>query len=372
MTETLIRAVGYAVWLFVGAPTLWAFARRPELLSSAHGWLWLGAYLLFGAAFTVATSPRPAALRRIALALQSIAALSLCFVGMPGFEGGLLAVVAAQTPGLFPMPAAALLLVGQAVPLFVVILPSHGLLGSLEATGAYLAFGAFAMGVIVLREREMRGRLELGRLNSELLATQRLLADSTRLAERLRISRDLHDLLGHHLVALGLQLELERGRSGTPSPALAEAQDIARRMLDDVRDVVSRFRSDATLDVGAALRTLAGAMPEPRIQLELPEGLGSVEPERAHAIFRCVQEGITNAVKHGGARRVLVRLERSGDDLHLLVQDDGRGAGELAMGNGLRGMRERLNQLGGLLEISSEHGHGFELRASIPIGESGP
>ena len=65
----------------------------------------------------------------------------------------------------------------------------------------------FAMGAAYLQQREVRARLDLGRLNAELLATQRMLADSTRMSERLRISRDLHDTLGHHLIALNLREE---------------------------------------------------------------------------------------------------------------------------------------------------------------------
>jgi signal transduction histidine kinase len=370
LTEALLRGVGLVVWLFVGAPTLWGFLTHPERLTGAREILWLAAYLLFGWAFLRATGNGSLSGRRAALALQSAAALALCFIGMPQFEGALLAVVAAQTPSLLPLPLAAIWLVAQAAPLGVAILPSHGWLGTLQATGAYLAFGAFAMGAVYLRQREMRGRLELGRLNGELLATQGLLADSTRLAERLRISRDLHDLLGHHLIALGLQLELERQRAGQVSGPLAQAQDIAHRMLEDVRGVVGALRHEGTLDVASALRTLAGSIPAPEVRLELPEDLEGLDPERGHAIFRCVQEAITNAVKHGRANIVWIRLERSSAGFGLSVQDDGRGAGEILFGNGLRGMRERLAQVGGALEVSSARGRGFELRASIPAGEA--
>ncbi len=369
MIETFLRAVGLGVWLFVGAPTLWGFFVHPERLTGATEILWLSAYLLFGWAFLRATGGDSLGRRRLALALQSAAAIALCFIGMPQFEGALLAVVAAQTPSLLPMPWAAAWLVAQAVPLYLAIFPSHRLLGSMQATGAYLAFGAFATGAVYLRQREMRGRLELGRLNGELLATQGLLADSTRLAERLRISRDLHDLIGHHLIALGLQLELEQQRAGQLSGPVAQAKDIAHRMLQDVRGVVGTLRQGGSLDIAAALRTLAGSMPEPEVRLELSEDLEGLDPERGHAIFRCVQEAITNAVKHGQARQVWIQLERSSAGFSLSIRDDGRGAGEILFGNGLQGMRERMAQVGGLLEATSVRGRGFELRASIPMGE---
>jgi signal transduction histidine kinase len=369
--EKLLQAIGLGIWLFVGVPTLRDFFTGAEQPGSVHGVLWLLAYFGFGAGFWLATSQAPLIVKRVALLAQSAAALGLMELGLIGFEGSLLAVVAAQTPGLFPIGVAALWAIAQGVPLFIICFPSHHLLGSARGTGAYLAFSGFAMAASYLRQREVQARLELGRMNGELVATQRLLADTSRLSERLRIARELHDALGHHLIALNLQLELEQQRAGEAPGPVAEARTIVKQMLADVREVVGALRKEGGLDVGRAILALAASMPEPRVHCELPERMDPVDPERAHTLFRCVQEAITNSVKHGDARNVWVRIEQTDDALGLHFRDDGRGATRVTFGNGLRGMRERVAHLGGQLAVSSELGHGFELRASIPLGSPG-
>jgi signal transduction histidine kinase len=190
-------------------------------------------------------------------------------------------------------------------------------------------------------------------------------------SERLRISRELHDALGHHLIALNLQLELEQQRAGEAPGPVAQAKTIVQHALADVRAVVGALRNEAGLDVGRAIIALAASVPEPHVHCELPERIDPVDSERAHTLFRCVQEAITNSVKHGGARNVWVRIERTRDALGLHCRDDGRGAAQVSFGNGLTGMRERVTQLGGQLAVSCEPGHGFELRASIPLASLG-
>jgi signal transduction histidine kinase len=365
--ERWLQAIGLGIWLFVGAPTLVGFVRRPAEVATPHGAAWLALYLGFAAAFWLSTGSAAPPVRRLWLLGQSAAAFGLLFVGMPKFEGALLAVVAAQTPSLFPWPVAAAWMFAQAVPLFLVIFPSHHLLGSLEAVGAYLAFGGFAMGAAFLRQREVRARLDLARLNAELLGTRRLLADSTRMSERLRISRDLHDTLGHHLIALNLKLEREQQRAGESEGPVTQAKAIVHQMLADVRQVVGGLREDGGLDVGRAILTLAESVPEPRVHFDLPDGLDPVDPERAQAMFRCVQEALTNAVKHGGARNLWVRVVRTDQAFELHLEDDGRGTAQVAFGNGLSGMRDRIADLGGQLAVSSQPGQGFHLRASIPL-----
>jgi signal transduction histidine kinase len=366
--ERWLPGIGLAIWLFVGTPTLWRFAHHPDELAAARSLAWLACYLGFAVALWLTTRSATLAIRRAALLAQTVAALGLLFVGMPEFEGALLAVVAAQTPALFPWPIAVAWAAAQAVPLLAVIYPSHRLLGSLQAVGAYLAFSAFAFAAAYLQQREVSARLDLGRLNAELIATQQMLADSTRMSERLRISGDLHDALGHHLIALGLQLNLgERTEDAVDS--LAKSKAIVANMLADVRQVVGGLRQEAGIDVGQALRTLAESVPAPRVHLDLPETLDPVDPERAQALFRCVQEALTNSVKHGDARNLWVRVVRSEGGLDITVRDDGRGASSVAFGNGLAGMRHRLAQLGGELAVQSQPGRGFELHASIPAAE---
>jgi len=220
---------------------------------------------------------------------------------------------------------------------------------------------------------EARSRSALARLNAELRGTQALLADSSRLAERVQISRELHDTIGHHLTVLSVNLELARQLAGSAGggdralQALSEAQDVTRLLLSDVRAVVGALREDRSIDLRLALEGLAAGTTEPHVHLAFPSGVAVRDPAQAHALFRCAQEAITNTVRHAGARNLWIEVATSPDGgLELSARDDGQGAGAVEPGNGLRGMRERLEEVGGRLRIEAAPRGGFALHASLP------
>jgi signal transduction histidine kinase len=224
---------------------------------------------------------------------------------------------------------------------------------------------AFMSSVVVLRQNAARD--ELRRVNSELRATQSLLAENTRIAERVRIARELHDLVGHHLTALTLNLEVVTHLvDGKVLEHVQQAHSLARLLLADVREVVSDMRQDDMVNLADALHTLIEGVPKPRIHLDLPSQDVMTEPQRAQVLLRCVQEMITNSVRHAQAGNLWIRLSMTRDGLAMSARDDGVGADKVAVGNGLMGMAERLKQLGGKLEIESEPGAGFALHAWLP------
>jgi signal transduction histidine kinase len=120
--------------------------------------------------------------------------------------------------------------------------------------------------------------------------------------------------------------------------------------------------------VGAALRPLAENVPKLVIHMDIQQPLTVDDPERAHVLLRCAQEAITNAVRHADARNLWLQAHADGHRILLNVRDDGSGADEFTNGNGLHGMRERLRQLGGRLEIRTRAGDGFQLTMTLPAG----
>jgi signal transduction histidine kinase len=232
--------------------------------------------------------------------------------------------------------------------------------------GAYLGFQMFAMATSTLEHGERTAREQLARANAELHATRALLAEDSRVAERLRISRDLHDTLGHHLTALSLQLEVaSRLASGPAADRVAEAHAITRLLLGDVRDVVSRLRESSHFDLAAAVRSLADAATGLQVHVDAAD-VTIDDPLQAHAILRCVQEVITNAMRHAQARNLWISVQRRDDGIALTARDDGRGVDAVTWGNGLRGMRERFEELSGRVDFSSRPGAGFEVQAFVP------
>ncbi|MGH8115039.1 MAG: sensor histidine kinase, partial [Rhodanobacteraceae bacterium] len=206
--------------------------------------------------------------------------------------------------------------------------------------------------------------------NSELRATRALLAESSRISERMRIARELHDLVGHHLTALSLNLEVAGHLvvNEAASEHVVRARSTAKQLLADVREVVSELRDDEGIELTTALRDLTDGVPGLEVHLELPQRFAVSDSRCAQVLLRCTQEIVTNAVRHARARNLWLRFEEGpGGMLLLKAHDDGCGALELKPGNGLTGMRERLAEVGGQLAIYTQRNQGFALEASLPI-----
>jgi signal transduction histidine kinase len=278
-------------------------------------------------------------------------------------------------PWILPVGLAIGWLLGQNVLLVIVIntIPDIALSDAILTGGLFLGMALFAFmtGIVALRQNAARD--ELRKVNSELRATQALLADNTRIAERVRIARELHDLVGHHLTALTLNLEVATHLvEGKALDHVQQAHSLAKLLLADVREVVSEMRENDTVDLAAALRTLAGGTPEPEVHLDLPAGLRLDDPQRAQVLLRCTQEIITNCVRHADAENLWIRVVQDDNGITLSARDDGRGVGAVTTGNGLTGMDERLRHLGGALTIDTGPGVGFSLRAWMPREGSPP
>ncbi len=247
-------------------------------------------------------------------------------------------------------------------------LDQFGMLSSMLALHG-LAFG---LGRMAAAEAEKRRWLQA--VLAEQLSGEQLLAEQMRYSERMQIARELHDLMGHHLTALNLQLQLggallARADAGGAGQALARAEGVAAQLLADVREAVSQQRSSQRIDLSAALQALAEGIASTCIELSLDDAARDLGPRTAHALLRCVQESVTNSVRHAGARRVRVELQGSGDHVTVSIDDDGRGApGRLAngagsFGNGLSGMAERMTELGGQMRVTrTSPGFRIELR----------
>lgn len=232
----------------------------------------------------------------------------------------------------------------------------------------YIAFQAFAALLAHYAKTVERSRDALARVNADLLATRALLADSARDAERLRVARELHDVAGHKLTAMTLNL-----RVLAADPAFAGrnevvlAQQLASELLGDIRNVVQALRDARGLDLATALHALAAPLPRPRLQLDIGTDLHVTHPGTAETILRVVQEALTNSARHGDAENVRVALQRQGDSLQLTIEDDGRLRGPLREGNGLAGMRERIDAAGGALRLSTNGRGALRIAAELPF-----
>jgi len=302
--------------------------------------------------------------------------LTACALGVSYFSGTglgsiLLMVLAGLLPWLLRPTAGVAWLIASnlaIVPVFVDALDFPPVIGVLQSL-LYAGFSAFVFVTALVARQQAEAREDQRRLNAELRATRALLAESARVNERTRISRELHDLLGHHLTALSLNLEVAGHLvQGTAQEHVNQAHTLARLLLSDVREAVSRLRDDDAIDMAATLLPLADNVPGLRIDMRMPEPFLLEDPERAHVLLRCTQEIITNAVRHAHATALELDYRIENGIVRLCARDDGRGAqGALAAGNGLRGIRERLDGYGGRLDIDPAPERGFALTLSLPL-----
>jgi signal transduction histidine kinase len=230
---------------------------------------------------------------------------------------------------------------------------------------SYLCISIFVIliGFIVTSERKSRQRAEA--LTKEV---QTLVAT----LERTRIARDIHDSLGHTLTTLGVQLEVaQKLRQRDPKQALQAvdtAKLLADQCLEDVRRALQSMRQN-DFNFDQALMTLLDRVKcSQSFTITTEVNLPSLPLETNQQLYSIVQEGLTNIQKYANASQVSLRLWATPDSIHLILKDDGRGfdTTRVYSGFGLRGMKERVQILGGEIKIISSLGQGTQIRVSIP------
>jgi two-component system sensor histidine kinase DesK len=257
----------------------------------------------------------------------------------------------------------------QAVIVSTALAVGVTLLAKGDPAQAIFAFGTPTLGVGILM-------LIIGRLsaaNEELFAAREERARLAVAEERLRFSRDLHDLVGHSLSLIALKAQLAgRVLHDDPDRAekdIAELQAVARDALVEVRQAVSGYRRP-TLEgelAGARMALEAAGIDTsvdvPAVQLPAP-----VDETLAWA----VREGTTNVIRHSGADRARIRLVPGLDRAAVEVWDDGRGSDSSNGGHGLTGLRERAEAVSGRVEAGPSEDGGFRLEVSVPVRHGSP
>jgi two-component system sensor histidine kinase DesK len=260
-----------------------------------------------------------------------------------------------NTAGVLIYAAAFAPFITESIALCVVIIA--GLVLATAAEGLLLHANPWAWGgtsliaVMVgagnlLMAQRMRAGMKLNMAQQEI-------AHLAKVAERERIARDLHDVLGHTLSVVVLKSELagkimqhdpERARK-----EISEVENIARSALAEVREAIRGYRSEglpAEIDRARATLDAAG------VTLECDSTPPRMLPAEETVISLVLREAVTNIVRHAHAGHCRIRFNETGTGRQLVIEDDGRG-GIRHEGNGLRGMRERLESLGGKLRIES-------------------
>lgn len=243
--------------------------------------------------------------------------------------------------------------------------------------GTFQFFAIFAMSKA--REEKL-AREALAQTHQALLSAQSQLAIQAADAERLRIARDLHDSLGHHLTALVIQLQVAGYQSSQLSSAsladnaaqqtltghIQHCHELAKQLLQEIRHTVTQLREPSLPQLALQLKALAQNVPQLQLDLQIPPGLPA-DPLSTALLFRVSQEAITNTVRHSGATTAQLQLWQYQGMLCYRYRDNGRLLQwPIQEGNGLMGMRERIEQAGGRLLLSNSQQH-LQIDIELPV-----
>mgnify|MGYP000884187128 CR=1 FL=1 len=319
------------------------------------------------------------------LALVSMwAALTTTAVLAPnGFAAGLGVLWCCLLPWFVPARWLYLMIVPALLPVLIMqsldgLRLGEGLM--ILVCGTFQFFAMFAMSKA--REEKL-AREALAHTHQALLAAQSQLATQAADAERLRIARDLHDSLGHHLTALVIQLQVAGYQSSQlATDAAAQAKtastaqqaltgqiqhchELAKQLLQEIRHTVSQLREPAMPQLALQLKALAQNVPQLQLALQIPPGLPA-DPLSTALLFRVSQEAITNTVRHSSASSASLQVWQHRDQLCYRYRDNGQlPQWPLNEGNGLIGMRERIEQAGGRLLLSNPE-HQLQIDIELP------
>jgi signal transduction histidine kinase len=225
------------------------------------------------------------------------------------------------------------------------------------------------------REHAEQLMMELEKANVQLAAYATQAEELAMTQERNRLAREIHDNLGHTLTIVNVQIEAAKvvmdSDPGRALDAMNKAQELAQEGLTRVRESVATLRESpvSTRPLDEAIASLVKETQSSGIVTEFKvagEPL-ALENKVALALYRTAQEGLTNVRRHARASRVDVVLDFQPSEVRLEIRDNGVGAVETSGGFGLLGIRERMQLLGGRLEIRTAVGEGFCLTASVPV-----
>ncbi|MER5471677.1 sensor histidine kinase [Streptomyces sp. NPDC002685] len=363
--EALRKSVWIVIWLvFLSSPVHDLASGNHTPAATAAGGVGLAAFvaiyltLVFrhmGKAFAGTL-----AVTLMVLALGALAVVLCLTLGAPWL--GLFVYVSVACGTTFPLRVSY-----WTIPLTAVVMLLVGLHGG-ERDALNLVL------LVVLIGFAMTGVRQLVRTTVELRKARATVAQLAANEERLRLARDLHDLLGHSLSLITLKSELA-GRMLPEHPdkaaqQVADIEQVSRQALVDVREAVTGYRRPR---LAGELAGAQVALTAADVVADLPAepDLDGVPEESESPLAWALREAVTNVVRHSGARRCTVRLVRrqtlDGPVLELSVEDDGSGGSSAGTpGNGLTGLTERLEKAGGSMEAGRVR-HGFRLVARVPI-----
>jgi two-component system, NarL family, sensor histidine kinase DesK len=365
---------GMATWALVYGLSLHILQRLnwPHSLWPVHG-----LFLLYGALFYLLTNEQSrysltTAWGRPLLLLQLGAAFGLLWL-LPQRYFDFLAILTIIWAGILPF----VMRTYYAVIVIVLVIAAWFSLVALRTDGTVwisaLLYGSFHLFALLVQSANRDAQLakqELEQKHQQLQATQQLLQAASRQSERTRIARNLHDLVGHHLTALTIQLQVAGHLAqGEVKPQIEKCHQLAKLLLNDVREAVSTMREFADMTLSEALQPMLALLPQQlTVKLDIAPQIMLHDLQQAQHLLYVIQEALSNSLKHSGATELRLAAFMSDGRLVIQIHDNGQLPANWQAGNGIKGMQERLAECAGKVEFTRQD-QAMALTVSVPYQE---
>ncbi|TQV70945.1 sensor histidine kinase [Aliikangiella marina] len=367
-----VGAVG--TWAVVLGVSLYFITRLGDAIQANAPWI-VGLFILYIGCFFLITRDNAFSQKRGVIEglilLKIVIVFALVFTAPFEFYSILSIIWVSVLPHFFSLKKSIVIMLLVVLSWFTVFAwvwdkPSVYIQGLL-----FLTFHFFAIMMSHQTQMAEMASEESQRLNKELQATQQLLAEASRQSERTRIARDLHDLLGHHLTALIINLQVATHLTeGEAKQKVEQCHSLAKLLLSDVREAVSALRENDTLDFHVMIDLLAKNTPQLKVHSEIDAQIQLEDLSLAKSLLSIIQESITNSLRHSGADNFWIKLIQSKNQLNLTLRDNGKTKSNLREGNGIRGMRERVSQFDGQFDLQQSE-KGLTITIAVPLQPHG-
>ncbi|MEW6989986.1 sensor histidine kinase [Colwelliaceae bacterium 6441] len=347
--DWMLHFSGFLTWSIIAFLSLKPLPLGAEFILKAL------AYIAFYISFSINISSKSSKninRSKVIIVCQTAIVLTLVRFDQYDVNAILLVLIATQLPAILSKNHSVLLMFLISIMHFMIDF-NGSFTDSFFHVAIYFMLQIFGFSAIESALRESKAKEDLAVINQELLATRFMLKESSQRKERMRISRDLHDAIGHQLTALSLNLEVSCHKvSDEFKPMLQENLTQAKSLLTNVREVVKEMRNEEQFDLAATLKNLVAQLPNCQLNVEEVAVINSLSLKQQ--LFFCLQEGISNALRHGKATELNLHVKRVDNNIKVTLTDNGSASDDIVFGNGLTGMQERLSDFQGKVTLLSQ------------------
>lgn len=375
------------LFTYISATVLFIVNNSFENLTKIIPAILLIFFINYSRDYLIVSKDRSVAYVIISMFIEMILILFIGFFDKENINLLLFFVFVSSTVIVHPFVFSIFLVIVYLVSTFLIFIVQNGVVQAmqsfLEMIFNYGVAIAFVVGMSYLVKMQIQEKEKLARMKEELEEAYKKLIENVVAAEELtvekertRMAREIHDTIAHTLTTLIIQLEVcKKLAYKEPSRLpieLEKAQELSRSGFNEVKRSIKALRPQVMEEKSffASINSMINEIIEnTKVEIRLNNLLSNeikLTSQMEIALFRVIQESITNSIRHGKATKIEIYMEKQEDDMKLRICDNGLGCTNMKKGYGTKGIQERIEGLSGVVEFSSSRGDGFKTTVSIP------